>query len=72
MVFGMEAMVAGALLFVYLAAVAELRDEYDIGGLDAVEHTVVADAEATGAWLQFGGGELFVCGSSFGAARSWQ
>ena len=39
----------GALVFVHLAAVADLHHEYDIGRFDAVDHAVVADAEAAGA-----------------------
>ena len=39
----------GALVFVDLAAVAELCDQDDVGRVDAVDHAVVADAEAAGA-----------------------
>jgi len=39
----------GALVFVHLAAVPDLHDQYEIRRLDAVDHTVVADAEAAGA-----------------------
>jgi len=61
------------LLFVHLAAVANLHDQHDIGRLNSVDHAVVVDAEAAGASkavseglaeLEGMGGELFFDGAA--------